>query len=136
MSHRAPSFLGSPRTTASGSRGQYKRDYQDNNYEPLEVEDDNYSHHPSNQGGTPPRSQLGAAGTSQGDQSVRRPPGPPGPGDPVSKAPEGIATLKPSDPFESILNPKKHKANMDMFNAFIGHPKKHDPSHIKLMEAG
>ena len=102
----------------------------------MEVKDDNYSHHPTNQGGTPPRSQLGAAGTSQGDQSVRRPPGPPGPGDPVSKAPEGIATLKPSDPFESILNSKKHKANSEMFNAFIDHPKKRDPSHIKLLEAG
>ena len=34
------------------------------------------------------------------------------------------------------MNPKKHKANMDLFNAFIGHPKKHDPSHVKLLEAG
>ena len=102
----------------------------------MEVEDDNLSHHPFNQGGSPPRSHFGAAGTSQGDQSVRRPPSPPGPGDPVSRAPEGIATLTPIDPFACIMNPKKHKANTDVFNAFIGHPKRSDPSHVKLLEAG
>ena len=97
MSHRAPSFLASPRTEASGSRGQYNCDYHDDSYDrDLEVEDDNLSHHPSNQGGfnepegSPPRSQFGAAGTLQGGQSVRRPPGPPGPGDQGSRFPEAI----------------------------------------------
>ena len=88
MSHRAPSFLASPCTEASGSRGQYNCDYHDNDYDrDLEVEDDNLSHHPSNQGGfnepegSPPRSQFSAAGTMQGSHSVRRPPVPLGPGD-------------------------------------------------------
>ena len=113
MSHRAPSFLNSPRTEASGSRGQYNCDYHDDDdYDrDMEIEDDSLSHHPSNQGGfnepegSPPRSQFGAAGTLQGGQSVRRPPGPPGPGDQGSKVPEGISKLKHSDLFESILNP-------------------------------
>ena len=86
MTHRASSFLGSPYTTVSGAINQYNHDYQDDDYKPLEVEDDNLSHHPFNQGGfnelegCPPRSQFGAAGTTQGSQSVRRPPSPPAPG--------------------------------------------------------
>merc|ERR1712240_414842 len=31
---------------------------------------------------------------------------------------------------------KNRKANMKVYNAFIGHPKKHDPSHVKLKETG
>ena len=34
------------------------------------------------------------------------------------------------------MNPKKRKADMDVFHAFIGHPRKRDPSHVKLLEAG
>ena len=38
--------------------------------------------------------------------------------------------------FESIVDSRKHKANIEVFNAFIGHPKKRDPSHVKLKETG
>ena len=137
MAHKAPSFLGSPHTTVSGARNQYDRDYQDDDNKILEIEDDNNSHPPSNQGDTPPRDQLGVPGTSQGVQSVRRPPGPPVPQDSVSpRAPEGIVTLKPTNPFACIQNPKKHKANTEVFHAFTGRPEGNDPSHIKLLEAG
>ena len=136
MAHKGPSFLGSPCTTVSGAWNQYDCDYQDDDNKILEIEDDNNSHPPSNQGDTPPRDQLGAAGTSQGVRSVRRPPGPPGPQDSVPRAPEGIVTLKPINLFTSIQNPKMCKANMEMFHAFIGHPKGSDPSHIQLLEAG
>ena len=134
MAHRAPSFLGSPRTMASGSRGQYDHDQDD--YNQLEVEDDDYNPPPSHQGDTPPRNTLGAQGTSHGAQSVRRPPGPPGPQDPVPRTPEGIATLMPVGPFASIRSPKKHKASLDVFHTFNGHPKGDDPDHVKLLEAG
>ena len=73
MAHRAPSFLGSPSTTVSEARNRYDHDYQDDDNKVLEIEDDN-DHPLSDQGGLPPRDQPG---TSQGDQSVRRPPGPP-----------------------------------------------------------
>ena len=54
--------------------------------------------------------------------------------DHASKVPEDIATLKPhSDPFEGIADSRKHKANLEVLNVFIGHPKKRDPSHFKLM---
>ena len=105
------------------------RDYQDDDNKILEIEDDNNSHPPSNQGDTPPRDQLGTAGTSQGVQSVRRPPGPPGPQDSVPRAPEGIVTLKPTDLLACFENPKKCKANTEVFHAFTGHKKGNDPSH-------
>ena len=134
MAHRAPSFLGSPHTMASGSRGQYNHDQDD--YDQLEVEDDDYDPPPSHQGDTPPRNNLGAQGTSHGAQSVRRPPGPPGPQDPVPGTPEGIVTLTPVGPFAIIWSPRKRKANLDVFHAFNGHPKGDDPNHVKLLEAG
>ena len=56
----------------SGARNQYDRDYQDDDKEVLEIEDDN-DHPLSDQGGSPPRNELGIPGTSHGDQSVRRP---------------------------------------------------------------
>ena len=130
MAHKAPSFLGSPHTTVSGARNQYNCDYQDDDNEILEIEDDN-DHPPSNQGDTPPRNQLGIPGTSQGVQSVRRPPGPPLPQDSVSsRAPEGIVTLKPTDLLACFENPKKCKANTEVFHTFTGRPKGNDPSHI------
>ena len=66
MARRAPSFLGSPRTLVSGTRDQYDGNYQDDDNKVLEVEDDNISHPPSNQGDTRPSDQLGAQGTSHG----------------------------------------------------------------------
>ena len=41
-----------------------------------------------------------------------------------------------SDPFQCIVYSRKCKANIEVFNAFIGQPKKCDPSHIKLKEIG
>ena len=99
MTHRAPSFLRSPSTIASEARNLYNRDYQDDDNKVLEIEDD-HDHPLSDQGGSPPRDQPG---TSHGVQSVRRPPGPPVPQDSASpRAPEGIVTLKPANPFASF----------------------------------
>ena len=51
--------------------------------------------------------------------------------------PEGIATLKPhSDPFEGIVDSRKHKVYLEVYTAFIGHTRKHGPSHVKLQKAG
>ena len=51
--------------------------------------------------------------------------------------PEGIATLKPhSDPFEGIVDSRKHKAYSEVYTTFISHPKRRDPSHVKLLEVG
>ena len=99
----------------------------------LEIE--NYNDDNDNdQGGSPPRDQPG---TSHGDQSVRRPRGPPVTQDSASpRAPQGIVRLKPAILFASIQNPKKCKANTEVFSAFTGRPRGNDPSHIKLCEAG
>ena len=72
MAHKAPSFLGSPSTMASGSRGQYNNRFQELDDNEMEIEDDN-DPPLSTQGVTPPREPE----TSRGDTSVRRPPGPP-----------------------------------------------------------
>ena len=106
------------------------------------MDDDVASCHPSNQSrfnelDSPLRSQIDTVGTMQGGHFIKRPLVPPGLGDHGSKVPEGIATLKPSsDPFGSITDSRKRKANLEVYNAFIGHPKKRDPSHVKLLEAG
>ena len=106
------------------------------------MDDDVASHHPSRQNrfvelNSPPKSQAGNGGTNQGGHTEERPRAPPGPGDHGSKVPEGIETLKPcSDPFEGMADSRKHKANSEVYNAFIGHPKRRDPSHVKLLEAG
>ena len=34
------------------------------------------------------------------------------------------------------MDSRKHKANQEVYTAFIGHSRKHDPSHVKLQEAG
>ena len=108
----------------------------------MDVDDDVTSCHPSNQSrfeelNSLLKSQIDAIGTVQKGHSVKRPLVPPGPGDHGSKVPEGITTLKPSsDPFGSITDSRKHKANLEVYNTFIGHPKKCDPSHVKLLEAG
>ena len=108
----------------------------------MEDGDDAGSHHPSRNSrivelNSPPRSLAGNAGTNQGGQAEERPQVPPVPGDQVSKEPEGQETLKShGDLFEHIVDSRKCKADIEVFNAFIGHPKKHDPSHIKPKETG
>ncbi len=82
-------------------------------------------------------SLAGITGINQGGQAKERPQDPPVPGDKVSKGGEGQDALKShNDPFECIVDSRKCKANIEVFNAFIGQPKKHDPSHIKLKETG
>ena len=129
--HHAPSFIGSPSTTASGSRGQYNNRFKELEDEEMEYEDENPP--PSTRGVRPPREPE----TSHGDTSVRRPPGPPlqqgtfvSPG-----AHRGIVALKPANPFDCLL-PRKRKAHMEVFSAFNGRPRGNDPMHIKLWEAG
>ena len=34
------------------------------------------------------------------------------------------------------MDSRKHKANQEVYTAFIGNPRKRDPSHVKLQEAG
>ena len=41
-----------------------------------------------------------------------------------------------ANPIESIRDTRKCKACCDVFAAFAGPPKKHDPAHIKLRETG
>ena len=129
---RAPSFIGSPSTTASGSRGQYNNRFQELEDEEMEYEDDN-DPPPSTRGVTPPREPE----MTHGDKSVRRPLGPPLTQDIVSPgALQGILTLKPADPFATITNSKKGIATTEVFSAFTGQPKGNDPTHVKLYEAG
>ena len=129
--NRAPSFIGSPSTTASGSRGQYNNHFQELEDEDMEFEDDN-DPPPSTRGVTPPREPE----TSHGYTSVRTPPGPPLHQDIVSPgAQQGIIALKPANPF-ACLPPKKHRANTEVFSAFTGQSKGNNPTHIKLCEAG
>ena len=76
------------------------------------MDDDVASCHPFNQSRFEELNSLlrsGLIGTVQGGQSVKRPLGPPRPGDHGSRVQEGIVTLKPSDPFGGIIDSKKHK---------------------------
>ena len=122
MSGREIPFLSSPCTDnqsmASGLRSHYSCDHHSSggSDRDMDVDDDIASCHPSNQSrfeelNSPLRSQAGLIGTVQGGQSVKRPLGPPGPGDHGSRVQEGIVTLKPSDPFEGIIDSKKRKKN-------------------------
>ena len=50
---------------------------------------------------------------------------------------EGSKTLSSQDDlFVGVKDAKKRKAGMEVFTAFIGHPKKHDPAHAQLKENG
>ena len=106
----------------------------------MDVEDDVVSHPPSRAGSrleqdSPRMSRTSAQNrTTPGGHTERRPPSPPGPPkDPVLTVPGGSETLKPhDDPFGSIENPRKHKANQEVYTAFIGHSRKHYPSQVKL----
>ena len=108
----------------------------------MDVDDNIRSHHPSRQSkfresDSPLKSQAGIVGTYQGGLTEDRPHTPPGPGDQGSKVPEGQETLKSrGDLFEGKVDSRNSKANMEVYNAFIGHPKKHDPSHVKFKETG
>ena len=130
MNGRAPSFIGSPNTSASGSRGQYFNCIHELDDKQAEIEDDN-DQPLSTQGDTPPWAQP------ETPQSVRSPSDPPGPQDfVIPRAPQGIATLEPVNPFATIQNPRKHKVHTEVFSAFTGRPRGNDPNHIKLCEAG
>ena len=120
--NREIDFLSRPCTlrqsVTSGSGSHYSHDHHnDGGYDrDIEVDDNIASRHPSNQSrfeelNSPLRSQAGLIGTVQGGQSVKSPLGPPGPGDHGSRVQEGIVTLKPSDPFDGIIDSKKHKKN-------------------------
>ena len=135
-------------SVASGSRGSrshYSCDRHNSGSRSdrdIEDGDDTNSHHPSRHSRivklhSPPRSLAGNDGKNQGGQAEERSQVPQIPGDQVSKVPEGQETLKShGDPFDGIADFRKHKANMEVYNAFIGHPKKHDPSHVKLKKTG
>ena len=139
-------FLSSPHTEREAScRSLYSRDnhFGGGSNRDMDEDDDIASCHPSRQSrfkelDSPLRSQASIVGTIQGGHTEKRPPGPPGPkGDHASMVPEGIATLKPrSDPFEGIVDSRKRKAYSEVYTAFIGNPRKRDPSHVKLLEAG
>ena len=87
---------------------------------------------------SPPRSQAGASGVTQGGHAEERPQGPPVPRDQVPRSPEDQTLYSGSgvNPIYAIIITRKHKAYSDVFNAFTGHPKKHDPAHVKLRETG
>ena len=93
----------------------------------MDVDDDVRSHHPSRKSrfrelDSPLKSQAVIVVTYQGGHTEERPSAPPGPGDHGSKVPEGIAKLKPcSNPIEVIADSREHKANLEVYNAFIGH---------------
>ena len=107
---------------ASRSRSHYSCDHHSvtGSDRDMDVDNDVARLHPSNQSrleelNSPLRSQACLIGTVQGGHSVKRPLGPPGPGDHGSRVQGGIVTLKPSsDPFESIADSKKCKANSEV----------------------
>ena len=108
-----------------------------------EEDDDARSHRSSRQDqreeqDSPPRSQAGASGVAQGGHAEDRPQGPPLPRDQVPRSPKDQTLYSRSgvNPIYAIINTRKHKVCSDVFNAFTGHPKKHDPAHVKLRETG
>ena len=120
--NRELDFLSSPhplrQSVASRSRSHYGHDHhkKGGSDRDMDVDDDVASCHPSRKSrfkelDSPLRSQAGLIGTVQGGHSVKRPLGPPGPGGHGSRVQEGIVTLKPSDPFDSIIDSKKCKKN-------------------------
>ena len=100
MNSPPPSFLGSPgNTSVSGpSRGQYVLNRLHKVEDDQEEIEDDQDQTLSTQGDSSPhRAQPGTP------QSVRRPQAPPGPSNfVVPRAPQGIATLEPLDPFATI----------------------------------
>ena len=139
------SYCQSVASGSRGSRSHYSRDRHNSGSgsdRDMEDGDDTNSHHPSRHSRivklhSPPRCLAGNDRKNQGGQAEERSQVPQIPGDQVSKVPEGQETLKShGDPFDGIADFRKHKANMKVHNAFIGYPKKHDPSHVKLKKTG
>lgn len=98
------------------------------------------SHHPSRHSrivelNSPARSMAGISGIGRGETTEKRSQVSLVPRDTVPKGPEDQETLKPNDPFENNADSRKHKANTEVLNAFVGHPKKRDPTHFKLKDA-
>ena len=82
-----------------------------------------------------PMSPAGKSRTGSGDQEEKRSHNPKTSGDHGSTKSDGSRTLmSQNDPFVGIKDAKKHKANLEVFTAFIGHPKKHDLAHVQLRE--
>ena len=75
---------------------------------------------------------------SQGDHAERSFQAPPGPRVPETTGQEGrrLYSQSGANLKESIKNIRKHNASADVFAAFSGPPKKHDPSHVKLKKTG
>ena len=81
----------------------------------------------------PPTYPADSCRTSWGDQEEKRSQNPKTSGDQGSTKSDGSRTLKSqNDLFLGIKDAKKRKANLEVFNAFIGHPKRHDPAHVQL----
>ena len=82
---------------------------------------------------TPPVSTTVNHRTGYGDQEKQRFQDPRNTGDKGSIKSDGSKTLtSPHDPFEGMKHSKKHKVNLEVYNAFIGYPKRHDPFHVQL----
>ena len=75
---------------------------------------------------------------SQGDSAERRSQVSLGPRVPETTGQKGRALYSRSgaNPIESIKDTRQCKACADVFAAFSGPPKKHDPSHVKLKKTG
>ena len=80
-----------------------------------------------------PLSPAGSRRTGCGDQEEKRSQDPRTSGDQGSSKSEGSKTLKfQHDLFESVKDTKKPKVNLEVFKAFIGHPRWHDLAHVQL----
>ena len=85
----------------------------------------------------PPVSPAGSSRTGHRDQEEKSSQDHRTSGDYGSTKSDGLRTLKSQhDPFEGIKDAKKCKANLDVFNVFIGHHKRPDPAHVQLGETG
>ena len=130
---------------SNGSRSHHSHDHHNSGSGSDRYMEDNDdgrgSHQPSRHSrilelNSPARSMARISGISSGDTTKKRFWVSLVPRDTVLRGLEDQETLNPSDPFENIADSRKHKDYIEAFNAFVGHPKKHDPAHLKLNEAG
>ena len=85
----------------------------------------------------PPKSYAGTSRTGNGDQEEKRSQHPKTSDDHGSTKSDGSRALfSQNDPFVGIIDAKKHKAGLEVFIAFIDHPKKHYPAYAQLVETG
>ena len=85
----------------------------------------------------PPTSPAGKSRTGSQDQEEKRSYNPKTSGDHGSTKSDRSRTIKSQDnPFQGIKEAKMCKANLELFYAFIGHLKRHDPAHVQLGETG